>query len=206
VPSVSALLRQEPQRRQGPTPSFDRAHLLLAFVSIGESDRIGRHALALKAGLGEGSIRTVLKRLKDEGFADSDASGCHLTPGGTRAYESLRMSISKLVEIEDPGLSIGAAHVAVKVTGAEGAVRGGIEQRDAAILSGASGALTYVIRRGRFAVPGGSSDCEKEFPGSVWDEVRGSLGPLNGDAVIVCGGKDEVSAKVGAISAALTLV
>ena len=82
----------------------------------------------------------------------------------------------------------------------------GLEQRDSVIRLNALGATTFVIKDGRFTVPGGSSDAEKEFPSKVWSVLRERLDPKNGDAVVVCGAKDETTAKLGALSAALTLL
>ncbi|HKT22119.1 MAG TPA: DUF4443 domain-containing protein, partial [Nitrososphaerales archaeon] len=94
----------------------------------------------------------------------------------------------------------------ILVRSAGGAVSSGIQQRDASIRTGADGATTYAYRGDKFTVPGGSSDCEKDFPSGTWSSLRGELKPRNGDAVIVCGAKDETSARLGALSAALTLL
>jgi hypothetical protein len=85
-------------------------------------------------------------------------------------------------------------------------LKAGLEQRDAAVKVGAAGASTYIMKSGKFAIPGGSSDCEKDFPSKVWSVLRQQLSPKSGDAVILCGARDETTAKLGALSAALTLV
>ena len=85
-------------------------------------------------------------------------------------------------------------------------MRSGIEQRDSAIRLNAAGATTYVIRAGKIAIPGGSTDCEKDFPSRVWSTLRAELRPKDGDAVIVCGARDETTAKLGALSAAVALL
>jgi len=85
-------------------------------------------------------------------------------------------------------------------------VRSGIEQRDSAIRVGAQGATTYAIVRGKFAIPGGSPDCEEDFPGAVWSDLRTELSPREGDALILCGAATGTLAKLGALSAALTLL
>jgi hypothetical protein len=203
--SVARLLQISERKPQGPSPTFERAHLLLAFLTIGENKRIGRHSLAVRAGLGEGAVRTVLKRLREEGFAGADASGCHLTPGGQKAYSSLTKKLSPMADIEGSRLTMGAAQVAVSVRGAGDAVKSGIEQRDSAISVGAAGATTYVVRGSRFTIPGGSDDCEKDFPSRAWTALRKRLKPEDGDAVILCGSNREETARLGALSAALTL-
>jgi hypothetical protein len=203
---LTRLLQVRERRPKGPSPTFERAHLLLAFLTIGESRTIGRHSLAVRAGLGEGAVRTVLKRLREEGFADADASGCHLTRGGQMAYSSLTKKLSPMAAIEGSRLTMGEAQVAVSVRGAGNAVKRGIEQRDSAIGVGAAGATTYVVRGSRFTIPGGSDDCEKDFPSRAWTALRKQLKPKDGDAVILCGSNREETAMLGVLSAALTLL
>lgn len=204
--SVARLLQSSEKKPRGPSPTFVRAHLLLAFLTIGESTTIGRHSLAVRAGLGEGAVRTILKRLREEGLADADASGCHLTRGGQEAYSLLVTKLSPMTAIEGSRLTMGAMQVAVSVRGAGDAVKSGIEQRDSAISVGAAGATTYVVRGSRFTIPGGSNDCEKDFPSRAWTALRKRLKSKDGDAVILCGSDREETARLGALSAALTLL
>ncbi len=204
--SVSSFLRLMEKREPGPSPGFSSSHAVLAFLTIGGAKAIGRQALAERSGLGEGSIRTVLKKLRNEKFVVVDATGCRLTESGLRLYESMLRKIVPPVAVAGSPLTVGASQVAVLVRSSANAVGSGIDQRDSAIRVGARGATTYVIKHNRFAVPGGSQDCEKDFPGEVWSSLREQLKPKDGDAVIVCGAEDQTTSKLGALSAALTLV
>jgi Domain of unknown function (DUF4443) len=203
---LTGLLRLADRRSPGPSPSFEEAHLLLAFLTIGESGAIGRLALASRSGLGEGAVRTVLKKLREEGFVDSNASGSHLTAGGKRVYLSTLKRLSPMIEVEGSPLTMGRVQVSLAVRDGGRAVRSGIEQRDSAIRVGASGATTYLLKAGKFTVPGGSSDCEKDFPSRTWSVLRRGLRPRDGDSVILCGSESRTSAKLGALAAALTLL
>jgi hypothetical protein len=129
-----------------------------------------------------------------------------LTGPGKRVYESLRTRLSPFVPLEGSKLTIGPHQVGIATRGGGRAVQGGLEQRDSAIRLSASGATTFVIRDGKFTIPGGSSDSERDFPSKVWPALRQGLGPKNGDAVVVCGASDETTAKLGALSASLTLL
>jgi len=151
-------------------------------------------------------VRTVLKRLREEGLADANASGCHLTQEGQGVYSSLTRKLSPMATIDGSRLTMGAAQVAVSVRAGGSAVGSGIKQRDSAVSVGAEGATTYVMRGNRFTIPGGSSDCEKDFPNRSWTVLRKQLKPNDGDAVILCGSDKEETAKLGALSAALTLL
>jgi hypothetical protein len=203
--ALAALLKLVEKREQGPSPGFGREHTLLAFLTIGAST-IGRQALARSLGLGEGSIRTVLRKLTQAGYVEIDATGCHLTGSGRRLYQSITKSISPLVPVHDSKLAVGESQIAVLVRSSDRSVASGLEQRDSAIRVGATGATTYVIKGGKFAIPGGSSDCERDFPSKLWSFLRFELKPRDRDVVILCGAKDETTAKLGALSAALTLL
>ena len=203
--SISAWLRLVEKREKGPSPSFDRAHALLAFVTIGVSGTIGRQALAEGSGLGEGSVRTVLKKLREGKFVATDALGCHLTESGRELYESILKKLTLPMLVRDSMFTADASQVAILVRSGGNSVGSGIDQRDSAVRLGAAGATTYIIKSGKFSVPGGSPDCEKDFPGRLWSALRDGLKPRNGDAVIVCGARNKTTAKLGALSAALTL-
>ena len=204
--SLATFLRPDDRTLRGPSPSFQRAHLLLAFVTIAEKGPIGRQALAKQSGLGGGAVRTVLKKLREYGYVDANASGSYLTSAGTKVHESVRLRLSPPAALKGSGLTVGERQVAVAVRAAGRAVTNGIAQRDASVRLGAEGATTFAIKGGKFTVPGGSSDCEKEFPNRAWSKLRATLVPKNGDAVVLCGAADETTAELGALAAALTLV
>jgi len=137
---------------------------------------------------------------------DANASGCFLTSVGRRVYESIEKMLSPMVLMRDSRLGMGGTQAALAVRGGSKAVRYGIEQRDSAIRVGASGTITYVLKAGKIAIPGGSDDCEKDFPDKGWSELRRKLDPGNSDAIILCGAQRETLAMLGAIAAALTLL
>ena len=203
--AAKEILKLTEPRVRGPSPSYDRAQFLLSFLLIGNKATIGRAALARSSGLGGGAVRTVLRKLTDGGYVTIDPSGCHLTPSGNALHASLRRRLSDLLTLEDTPLTMGRFQVALVVRGGGPRVTGGIEQRDSAVRAGATGATTYTITRGKFAVPGGSTDCQKDFPSGAWARLRSELKPSEGDAVILCGSSDELKATLGALSAALTL-
>jgi len=203
--TVSDLLQIAERPIQGPSPSFQKPHLVLAFITIGDSGIIGRQTLAVRSGLTEGPIRTILKKLREEGYAEANASGCYLTTAGKRVYGSLRSRLTEFLPIEGSELTVGDFQLGLVVRGGGKAVKTGLEQRDSAIQLRAAGATTFVFKDGKFAVPGGSDDCEREFPSKAWAVLKKKFKPRNGDAVIVSGAEDETTAKLGALSAALTL-
>jgi Domain of unknown function (DUF4443)/CggR N-terminal DNA binding domain len=206
LPALERLLALADERAPGPMPTFTRAHLLLAFTVLGEASAIGRSSLAEKSGLGEGAMRTVLRKLVAQSLVRVSASGCSLTKEGRELSTDLRGGLSGFFDLEASPLAVGRAQTAVVVTGAGAVVKDGIEQRDSAIKLGASGATTYAIRHGRFAMPGGSPDCESDFPSPAWKRLRSALKPREGDALVVCGADGRLASRLGAAGAAITLL
>lgn len=206
LPALTTLLRMESPRAPGPAPTYSSSHVLVVLLTIGDAGAVGRHALAQEAGLGEGAIRTVIKRLKEDGYVAIAPQGCELTAKGKDAYAELKKRIPKIIRLSRTSLTFGKEQAAVLVKKKSDLVKSGIEQRDASIKAGAEGATTYVIRDSKFQIPGSSSDCEKDFPSDAWSKLREELHPQNGDVVIICGSKDAHISSIGAISAALTLL
>jgi hypothetical protein len=167
---------------------------------------IGRQALAREVGLGEGAVRTILKKLTEHGYAETIASGCRLSSSGRKIHASVRQKLSSIIPLEGTALTVGSVQAAVGVKGGARNLKTGIEQRDSAIVAGATGATTYAVRGGRITIPGGSSNCEKDFPSPAWKVLRKEIALRDGDAVVLCGGESSQKAKVGAMSAALTLL
>jgi len=204
--SLSGLLKLAEKHEPGPNPGFGREHAILAFITIGNAGTISRQSLALQSGLGQGSVRTILKKFRQEGYVKADPFGCHLTDSGEALYRSILRKVTPFISIDGSPLSVGKSQIAVLVRARGTSITNGIDQRDSAIRVGATGATSYVIRGNKFAIPGGSSDCGKDFPSKTWSTLRGELKPKDGDAVIVCGASDETTARLGALSAALTLL
>jgi len=204
--SVRELLDLLGSDAPGPTPSFAGPHILLAFLTIASASYVGRKTLAAKSGLGEGAMRTILGRLKEGGYVDTIRAGCYLTRSGKALAKSIHSTMSDVVPIPKSDLTMGDNQAALILRGAGKNVHSGIEQRDSAIRIGAVGATTYFMKSGRFAIPGGSSNCEKDYPSQVWSYLKRDLRPKNDDAVILCGARDEVSAELGALAAAITLL
>lgn len=204
--SIATLLGLADVGAPGPTPSFVGPHILFAFLNIANSSYIGRKPLAEKSGLGEGSMRSILRRLKKKGYVDVIRSGCFLTRSGQRLAASIGSTMSSVLSIPHSSLTMGACQAALALRGSSIKLRSGIEQRDSATRVGASGATTYLIASSRFTMSGGSSDCERDYPSPAWSVLKRELSLKDGDVVILCGGDTDVKARLGAIAAAVTLL
>ena len=189
----------------GPAPSFNEAHVVKALEIIGKSVTVGRIRLSKEVGLGEGTTRTLLKHLKNEGITQSSRSGISFSEDGKKLFSDLRSKLSEGVEVPSSPLTVGEFNIAVLVRDSAQAVGSGMEQRDIAITSGASGATTLVFSGNKLSMP----TCEQNVPESVpilHDELVTKLNPNQNDVIIVGSGKTRERAEMGAKMAAIKLL
>jgi hypothetical protein len=189
---------------RGPRAVFTQVHVLKALIAIGRAGSVGRGRLGALTGLGQGEVRTLIKRLKDNDLIVIETNGCALSKKGEREYGKISSLLPWSSSVDASELELGERCWAVIVTGAAKKVRYGIEQRDAAIKAGADGAFTAIFRAGRFTVPGEGTDCEKDGPSDPWITIR-KAGLREGDAAVVTGSSSETDSENGALAAVLTL-
>ncbi len=183
----------------GRTPEFTSAHALIALLVIREKSP-GRKQLSADLCLGEGTVRNLLRRLAEEGLVSSTRRGVSLTAEGESLVEELTQSIRGR-PVPRSHLTVGEYNHAVLVKGGASKVRLGVEQRDKALISGASGATTLVVEDGGFKVPALPDAVEESLVESMLE-----LEPEDGDAVIIGTADHVFSAELGAYAAGLELL
>ena len=169
---------------------------------------MGRFRLGQVTGLGQGEVRTLISRLKDASLISVDSRGCALTEKGRKKFDSISQAIPYSSSVEANDLDLGKFAWSVIVRDRASRVKKGLEQRDASIRAGATGALTVVYSSGKFRIPSekGPSDCEALGPSEPWTMIRNNSKPKNGDVVIVSGADSSSLAEEGALAAALTVL
>jgi hypothetical protein len=202
---VEALREVLDSEYRGPRAVFTQVHVLKALLAIGSSAGVGRGRLGTLTGLGQGEVRTLIKRLKDNELIVIGSDGCRLSKKGEKEYSKISSLLVWSGPVEARGLHLGTKCWAALVRGAAAHVRYGIEQRDAAIKAGADGAFTSIFEAGRFIIPGEGTDCEEKGHTEPWITVR-SAGPRHGDAVVVTGSATEADSENGALAAVLSLL
>jgi len=192
------------EKAPGPALTFTSLHLIKVLELIAEGP-IGRGKLAKKLGIGEGTIRTIIKRLKDSNLIEISKNGCHLTNFGKDFWKKFKEKIPKKVFLEKNEFSLAEYTVAVLIKKCGDKVRIGMQQRDAAIMAGAEGATTLVVKDGKIILPGVSDDVAKDYP-VAYRQIVKLLKPEHDDVVIVGTGETKEKAEYGALAAALTLL
>jgi predicted transcriptional regulator len=189
----------------GPSPSFNEAHVVKALEIIGDYGSIGRIRLSNELGLGEGTTRTILKHLKNEGILQSSRRGISLSEAGKELFSDLRSKLSAGVEVPSSSLTVGSVSIGILVRNAANAVRSGMEQRDMAIKSGATGATTLIYSGNKLSLPTREERISETMP-KLHDKLVAQFKPKENDVIIVgCGENSEV-AEIGAKMAAIKLL
>ena len=143
----------------GPLPKFNDYHLWKALDSLDNKSPIGRKKLAEVLGIGEGSTRTVISILQEQGLITIGKSGILLTNKGMEFRKKTHMDIVRDIGASD--LTIGEKDVAVRVPKMANTVKFGCEERDTAIKSGATGATTLIYSGGKLMFPGSDYPVDK---------------------------------------------
>jgi predicted transcriptional regulator len=191
----------------GPAPAFTAVHVCRAILYIGDIGPIGRIELSRKLGLGEGAVRTIIRHLTSGGIVETATGGCAFTQRGAALYKSLRSKLSEIRPVNAEQLAMDKASAAVLVRGSRRLLRRGIEQRDAAIRAGATGAVTLIQRNGQLVMPmSGSKDSASKLDALLYHELKNSFAPSDGDVITIVSAPNHELAEHCVIAAALTLI
>jgi Mn-dependent DtxR family transcriptional regulator len=191
----------------GPAPAFTHVDVTQAILTIGDEGQIGRSELSRRLGIGEGTIRTIIKHLMQANIIEIAKGGCVLTKRGVRLYTSLRSKVSKVSVIDAKQLALDRVSAAVLVRHVGHLMKRGIEQRDAAMRAGATGACTLVFHGREFLMPmSESEEWSLKSDDPLFHDLKKSFSPGNGDVIVLSSAPDKVTADHGAMAAALTLI
>jgi predicted transcriptional regulator len=193
------------EKAPGPFLSFSIFHLIKALELIAKEGPIGRGKLSEELKTGEGATRTLIERLRNAGLIAVSKQGCFLTEKGNRIWSKMQLVFPQKVKLKPNELALAACNVAVRVRGCSDKVRSGLEQRDAALLAGAKGAITLLFRKEKLVLPAISEDVAKDFPDAFSKITKHLL--LEENDVIVIGSADAWDkAEYGALAAAWSLI
>lgn len=175
------------------------AFLLLEMVS--RNHGMSRRELSRSLGLGEGSVRTLVEKLKESDLLCVKQTGITIRPQGSEILRSLGM---RTVEISVGEYVMGDHQFGAIVNDSSEKVFNGIDQRNIVIRTGGEGCTTWVNRDGRtIMLPDWDVDIHDP---SLSKTIRDNAKMGDGDVLIVAGGDTERVAMISAVTAALDLV
>lgn len=134
------------ETRQGPPTQFHPWHLLIAFHTFCQSTSpIGRYQLGTNLGIGNGSIRSLIRFLRNqELIAPVSRQGHQLSSRGKQYCRDLTQTLVKTEELSPSSYTIDNHNFGCHLRRLAHLVTDGVEQRDAAMKAGASGATTFI--------------------------------------------------------------
>jgi len=185
LPNVVGVLQKVVQRyASSRILSFEEAHVFKTLQLIEKNGRISRNLLIKELGLGEGSIKTLVKHLKINGLIETSNAGMWMSEKGLKLYSKLMESIPKEIDIPTCSVGLGKFNHAILIKGLTFEIGSGIEQRDGAIRLGATGATTLLYKEGKFFMPGEHQDSLKSDL-TVRKSILNKLQPKNKDVIII---------------------
>ena len=186
--------------------SFDMVHVFKTLQLIQENGHVSREKLCEDLGLGEGTIKTLVRHLKMQNLIESTNAGTTMTKKGNSFFSELLSSIPSEISLSKCAITLGKFNYAVLVKQMSSIIKDGIAQRDAAIKMGASGATTLLFKDNKFLIPQTKFDSLKDEH-QLSEQMIKNLHPQDGDVIII--GSDNYSrmkAEFAAKSAALITI
>ena len=187
---------------------YQHHHVALAILLIGERQPLGRYDLTDSMTIGEGSVRTLLKRLTKEGYITAEQHhGQSLTKKGQGLFEDIKQDIPFGLFVDIGNLAIYQYSFANLIKGKGNRVKDGVLQRDEALICagyGRAGATTLVMRNGLLVMPPDDTNTllENERESIL---LLDSLRPEEGDAIVIGSSIDSNMAREVAMAASTTL-
>ena len=192
------------KKAPGPSTTFTVFHIFYALELIAQK-QLGRNKLAEKLEVGDGAVRTIISRLKEEDLIETSKQGCNLTRKGLDIWKQFEEIFPKQMALPRSDLSSSEFNYAFLVKNCGQKVKSGINQRDAAIFAGARNALVIVYRNGHLCIESVSSRIEQDYP-IVASQILNELKPEENDVIIVAGADSLLRAKRGVFAASWSLI
>ncbi len=190
---------------KGPSPAFTFVHFIKALLLL-ESASMGRQMLSKMLGLGEGSARTLVKKLLERGLVSIDpVGGCHLTEQGRSIVTKIRQKILSSKEITMEELGIKLPSCAIQVRRSLIPSLSITKLRDIAVRNGAEGMLVFMIKDSKISLPMIVDDVSKDYPKLV-TSLEKSFSIKDGDFIFIGFAEDKMMAELGTLAAAIHFI
>ncbi len=183
--------------------TFSAPHVLKSIFCFANQKYVSRASFCKEIHLGEGAVKTLISHLKEYGLVDSIRSGTFLTNKGIRFANQFYKVMPSQCFLKKCHITKGKYNYAIllKKNYVSG-IGNGMQQRDYAILYGASDSLTLIFKEGEFVFSGDDVSCFADEP-ETKDNLIKSLEPEDGDVVIITSSDDKFVAEISAINTIL---
>lgn len=189
---------------KGPSPAFSLVHLIKTLLIL-ESESMGRQSLSRALNLGEGSVRTIIKRLSEKGLISIDPiGGCYLTELGLNFVRKVREVLISEKEIDLRPLGVNSPAWAMQIRPTTEMVINITKLRDVAVKNGADGMLIFSYKNFKISLPLVYDDISKDFP-EINSFLSNSFKLKDGDLIFVGFAENRKLAELGTFAAAISL-
>jgi Mn-dependent DtxR family transcriptional regulator len=189
-------------------PAFKPYHAAVALILIGREQPLGRYELCEKMSIGEGSVRTLLKRLSEADLIEAEGKqGQKLTAKGKNLFERILDDVPLGLTLEVRRLVMYEYAFANLVKGLSSKITDGVRQRDEAIIQGGydkAGASTLIQKAGNLVMPPDDFHILSTYEDETF-LVMESLRPEDGDVIVIGSADDENLAREVSMAAVMTL-
>jgi hypothetical protein len=189
-------------------PVFKPHQAAVALIMIGREQPLGRYELCDKMSIGEGSARTLLKRLTEADYIEPEGKqGQKLTSSGQRLFDEIiqDVPIGLLLDIRQLVMYEYAFANLVKAKASK--VTDGVRQRDEAIIQGGygkAGASTLIQKNVRLVMPPDDFHILLAYEDETLLIIE-SLRPENNDVIVIGSADDPNLAREVSMAAVMTL-
>jgi len=200
---IKTLQKVVTRKRNSTALTFSMPHVLKSILHLSHQKYVSRANFCQELKIGEGAVRTLISHLKEQGLVDSIKAGTFLTNKGKKFAEKFCTIMPTQTFLRKCCLTNGKHNCAILLKGEHiDDIGNGMQQRDFAILYGASDSLTLIFREGEFVFSGDHMRCFVDEL-EIRDNLIESLEPENEDIVIITSSDDKFVAEISAINTAI---
>ncbi len=186
--------------------TFNTPHVLKSILLLSSQKYVSRSSFCSELQLGEGAVRTLISHLKEHGLVDSIKAGTFLTNKGKKFAMQFHKIMPSQTFLKKCCLTNGEHNCAILIKREYiDEIGNGMQQRDYAILYGASDSLTLIYRDGEFVFSGDKVVCFPDEP-EIRDELIQTLEPEEKDIVIITSSDDKFVAEISGFNTALRTI
>lgn len=168
---------------------YTPGHVLLTILHIGEGS-VSRAKLQKLLGLGEGSVKSMVKCMKKHGLISTSASGSRLTSRGIGVFKRVRLHVPELRKTVLDYLSVGRVNYTAVLRNME--PLDALKIRDMAVRLGGSGAVLLSLKEGCLKIPYVAEDL-RSVSAKDYEELS-KMSLKEKDSILIVGGDDDCSA------------
>ena len=199
---VQALQNVVSRKGSAKVLTFSVPHVFKALQMLFKDQFVSRNMFCNELHMGEGAVKTMIAHLKEESFVNSTKSGTYLTSKGRNFVKLFHNIMDSECAIPKCNIARSKHNFGVILRKYSSATKSGMEQRDYAVLYGASGATTIQYKEDQFVFPKENIDCLAGDPKTKKILVD-NLRPNNGDLIIIASADDPFVAEIAAKNSAL---